>query len=703
RVAPQIDIVLFSHPTVEHVGAYTYAYTQWKLRCPAYAAYPVLSMGRLTMQDLLQSRLQTEPFDAFSIDDINEAFDHITSLRHRQPVHLTGKCQGISIAAYAAGHTVGGTIWKISKDTDSVVYAVDYNQIKELHLNGSELLTGGTIHDQLSRPSLLITDTHRALTTLPPRKQRETLFLDTILPTLTAGHQVLIPTDSSARILELCYMVEQMWTDRKLKFPVYFLSHRSEPTFNYAKTMLEWMGPWMTEKFTQNRESPFDLIHVKLIHRLDALDKHAAGPLLVLASGVSLETGFARTLFARWATQPDNLVMLYNPGPAHSLAHRLYTTWTQRSGTSPLYTLNDTIDLTLKYKVYLKGAELAQHFERERRRQEQAASEAALQARHKTLMEEDKSDESDEDMDDTDIEKLLFEKYDLYVREPTLVGGVHHSGQSFRMFPFIERRKQFDDYGEILDRKHFEEKSAEATDTVAQGSSSAAAGLMASAPVEPPFKYTTEQVSLPLQCRLAYVDFTGLADGRSVVNILNQWGARKLILVHGNTACTDYLAQLCFANELIPTNAEIFTPNVGETLTVASGQVSLTLTLSEALFANLRLQPLQDYKVGRVSGLVHQSASARESGRAVLEMTKADQAHPFRPPVFIGNPRLTQLRQLLIKRGFTADFKDGGVLVCNNSVAIRKVSKAQDMPDLLGFFRLVLVMDSTRVCIGWLI
>lgn len=43
-----------------------------------------------------------------------------------------GNCQGITITAYAAAHTIGGTIWKIKQDTDEIVYAVDFNHRKEL-------------------------------------------------------------------------------------------------------------------------------------------------------------------------------------------------------------------------------------------------------------------------------------------------------------------------------------------------------------------------------------------------------------------------------------------------------------------------------------------------------------------------------------------------------------------------------------------
>ena len=45
---------------------------------------------------------------------------------------LTGKGHGLTITPFAAGHMVGGTIWKIVKDSEEeIVYALDYNHKKE--------------------------------------------------------------------------------------------------------------------------------------------------------------------------------------------------------------------------------------------------------------------------------------------------------------------------------------------------------------------------------------------------------------------------------------------------------------------------------------------------------------------------------------------------------------------------------------------
>ena len=79
---------------------------------------------------------------------------------------LRGKGDGISVMAYAAGHTLGGAVWKIGKDAEDVVYAVDYNVRKERHLNGASL-------DAILNPALLITDAS-SIERECPTKPRET-------------------------------------------------------------------------------------------------------------------------------------------------------------------------------------------------------------------------------------------------------------------------------------------------------------------------------------------------------------------------------------------------------------------------------------------------------------------------------------------------------------------------------------------------
>lgn len=71
-------------------------------------------------------------------------------------VSVAGKGEGLTITPFAAGHLIGGSIWRISTAVgEDVVYAVDYNHRKELHLNSTALA------GLFSRPALMIADADR--------------------------------------------------------------------------------------------------------------------------------------------------------------------------------------------------------------------------------------------------------------------------------------------------------------------------------------------------------------------------------------------------------------------------------------------------------------------------------------------------------------------------------------------------------------
>lgn len=102
----------------------------------------------------------------------------------RCDLYYAGKCQGLTIIPFNAGHTLGGTIWKIRSPTaGTILYAVDMNHMRERHLDGTVLMRQGqntTIFETLVRPDLLITDAERANVTTARRKDRDAALLGMI-------------------------------------------------------------------------------------------------------------------------------------------------------------------------------------------------------------------------------------------------------------------------------------------------------------------------------------------------------------------------------------------------------------------------------------------------------------------------------------------------------------------------------------------
>ncbi|KAH0978924.1 hypothetical protein GBA52_006101 [Prunus armeniaca] len=203
RVASTVDAVLLSHPDTLHLGALPYAMKQLGLSAVVYSTEPVYRLGLLTMYDQYLSRKQVSDFDLFTLDDIDSAFQNVTRLTYAQNHHLSGKGEGIVISPHVSGHLLGGTVWKITKDGEDVIYAVDFNHRKEKHLNGINQAS-------FVRPAVLITDAYNALNNQPYRRQKDKEFTDTIKKTLRSDGNVLLPVDTAGRVLELVQILESV-------------------------------------------------------------------------------------------------------------------------------------------------------------------------------------------------------------------------------------------------------------------------------------------------------------------------------------------------------------------------------------------------------------------------------------------------------------------------------------------------------------
>lgn len=164
---------------------------KWGLKAKVYATMPIFKMGQMFLYDAYESKQKDEDFDVWDLDDVDAAFheERFEQLKYSQHVRLTGRGTGIEITPYTApwptipsaccddliefmrcryigGHMIGGTVWKIVKETEEILYAVDYNHKKERHLNP-------TVLETLNRPTLLITDAFNGLTTQTSRRSRD--------------------------------------------------------------------------------------------------------------------------------------------------------------------------------------------------------------------------------------------------------------------------------------------------------------------------------------------------------------------------------------------------------------------------------------------------------------------------------------------------------------------------------------------------
>ena len=390
RLVPTLSLILLTHATRPHLAAYAHCCKHFPLftQIPVYATTPVINLGRTLLQDLYASTpsassvipgnaLQdlAEPvtpgiesrkllYPTPTPDEINTYFTLINPLKYSQPHQplpspFSPPLNGLSITAYNAGHTLGGTMWHIQHGMESVVYAMDWNQTKENIYSGAAWLSasraGGTeVIEQLRKPTALVCSTKGCEVSAPAggKAKRDETLIDTARSAIARGGTVLIPTDTSARVLELAYLFEHAWRKESTgssnhpfkNAKLYCASKTIGATMRYAKGMMEWMDDSVVREFeaeaneTASRQhrrndskqtnqqsqeqpsGPFEFKYLKLIERRSQMEKALKNrPQVILASDESLDWGFSKDTLTSMMSDPANLVILTHDWRGSSL------------------------------------------------------------------------------------------------------------------------------------------------------------------------------------------------------------------------------------------------------------------------------------------------------------------------------------------------------------------------------------------------
>jgi cleavage and polyadenylation specificity factor subunit 2 len=145
-----------------------------------------------------------------------------------------------------------------------------------------------------------------------------------------------------------------------------------------------------------------------------------------------------------------------------------------------------------------------------------------------------KAQEGDWDMDgDEGMSKTML-SYDIYLKgnvskATSFFKSADGQRERFRMFPYVEKKRRVDEYGETIDvglwvrkGKVLEEAQQDERPVEVQVEEP-------KAQEEPPSKFITTLIEVQLACRLLFVDLEGLNDGRAVKTIVPQINPRKMV------------------------------------------------------------------------------------------------------------------------------------------------------------------------------
>ena len=542
-------------------------------------------------------------------------------------------------------------MWKVHKDAEDVVYAVDYNHRREKHLNGTTL-------DAINRPSLLITDAFNARGE-PPPKSRDDDLMRAVLRAVRSDGNVLVPVDPAGRVLELLLLLEERWAKQQLgAYQLVLLTTVAYNTMEFARSHLEWMGENVGRNFDRDRLNAFNTRYLTLCHSLEELRNLRPGPKVVLASFGSLEAGPARALFAEWAEDPKNLVVLASRGAPHSLARRVRALAEQPPGA------RKPLEVAVSRRVLLDGAELEAW--RLKRKDERLSKQAlaSAEAERKREEEAEKTKEVDEKMEVDENEATQTEEPAAAAAAESLLGVAQISGAGTRaaelrrrrclidgfevpadatapMFPDEVWDPDVDDFGEAVDADAFARavaqstKAAGASDAAiaqAEGGVKAAVDAAGAArvaaqpkaipppapppmPEEVPSKIESSVKNVHLRAAVHCCDYEGRADGRSVKTLVARVEPRRVVLVHGTEQDTAFLRETLRAS--MP-GVEVDAPGAGDKVECTSDTAAYKLELSQELLQRTRLRDCAGYQVGWVEGVVGFAENAAGETAPVL-------------------------------------------------------------------------------------
>ncbi|KAK9476182.1 beta-lactamase-like protein [Lipomyces japonicus] len=712
RLTPTIDLILLTHATVSHLGAFAYAYKHFPGfdSIPVYATLPVINMGRMVTIDAYATAWFTSrPSEPFQISEVDSIFDKIHTLKYSQQFSLNAKLSSLRISAYNAGHSLGGTIWRLQYGQEDVLHAVDWNHAVERHLNSSLLLTSP---ESFNRPTALINGA-RAGSSL--RKKEETLA-NAVARGLAKGGSVLLPTSTTARALELCHFLDAYWTEHKLtEIPLFFVSRTGSRTMSYARSMLEWMSSSIVREWEEKgSETPFVFKYLKVVSSEEEVIS-VRGRKVIIASGQGLEWGPARNVFAEECSAEGNTVVFTQEVDHESLGGQILNAWKLATDA-----ISDDVkfgrismqkQLELRRSVPLEGEELQKFLDAERERQAFAERQTAIDIKNRTLLDQEdlsESESSDSEDDEVTVDGVE-EKLDVGVLILTQTEDVFDydvrgaKTLKNKMFPFVPRRIRKDAYGEIIRTEDYlraEERdegklSGKDENDVAWNEEIGKKRKWADDQDEEkvvviPSKTVVEKRLVTVRCEITFIDFEGLADARSIQMIIPQLQPRKVILISGTTQQSESLSA-GLRNAGIE---EVYVPEADTSINASMDTSAFEVTISSELAKLIKWQDTAggEYSVAQIKGkLLRVEQLAKDNSTAAadnaddqtdtneLELlpitTKQEHATAagLTKPVMVGDVRLAELKRRLISNGHRAEFRGEGMLLCDKQVVVRKL------------------------------
>ncbi|EMR08658.1 hypothetical protein PNEG_03132 [Pneumocystis murina B123] len=263
-----------------------------------------------------------------------------------------------------------------------------------------------------------------------------------------------------------------------------------------------------------------------------------------------------------------------------------------------------------------------------------------------------------------------------------------------KMFPTLEKRRRFDDFGEIIIPERFVRVMEEDLDFNITNETNKSINILTKKrkwggvsnnvqirenidkDIYIPSKIVVNEEKIMIKCSVRYIDMEGLHDGKSLKTIIPMVNPRKLVLIHSNQETRNNMMTIFKA--LVSFTNDIYSPQQGEILKIGIGLNSYNLKLSDDIINTLRWKKLGDYNVSHVIGKLKLCTSSVPNETDlptldVLPMNSNLKNIPQFHPLFVGDVKLAHVKRLLQEQGHVAEFIGEGMLLCDGLVTVKKI------------------------------
>lgn len=724
-----VDIIVLSHPTTDFQGAY--AWLEFAgLNKPVYATLPTCNLGRVATIDLYRATGIIGPVKGteYELSDVEEAFDKVITVKHSQVTDLRAKYDGLTLTAINSGHTLGGTIWVLNKNSEKVIYAPEWNHSKDSFLNGAEMLQNAA----LLRPSVIITSA--TIGSALSHKKRVEKFFELVDATLGMGGTVLLPTTIGGRLLELIHLIDEHLQSAPI--PVLLVGHAKARSLTYAGSMLEWMAPGVIKEWESRGQAPFDASRVQVIEPKELINM--PGAKVVFAAGAGFENGTqSQSALMNVCNDQKTTIILTERAVEGTLGHDLYQTWSQltkeKIGTSDEGTpipLEKQLQIMNIREERLVGDEFHQYeaevkarrLEKEEKKKEKASEKSATQF-------ENESESESEDEDD-----LLESATKKEEQIPVDVDVRNVKGRA-RMFPYVPFKAKVNDYGVIINHADYaREEEKDVSKLKKKENQKMKLGEKKKwnegkkqddvsnldALHEPVMRYMTTLL-VPSRCVLSYVDLAGLVDLRSLSLIIPALKPRSVFLT-SDLSDKDNLTKVAMVLKK-HNKFDVVEVLPNETEHADNAIQSFDIVLDDSLSSKLKWQKIAGgFTVAHVIGEVkNKSDLVKPEVDTDVEMKDENEdpkqnvnddlvlvplehqallSNVRAAPLAIGDVRLSELKKKL-SEWHKVEFKGEGTLVIDDVVAVRKISDGDVVVDGMPGELFYKVRDAVRKMLAY--